>query len=531
MERRPGLPDFVPAARARGAILPPLAPGLTSDLDAGVRTFVRGYRITGSTVLSDDELRELAAPYAGRPVSFEDLAALRDRLTEAYVSRGFVTSGAILPDQRVQDGLVEIRVVEGTLEHVQIETDGRLRDSYLRDRLRRATRGPVNVSRLEAELQLLERDSHVRSLEASLVPGTERGRSSLRLRVTEEPSLRWGLEGTNAVSPSIGPERGRIFLEHTNLSGFGDSLGLSYASTQGLRELEARYELPLSRWGTQLTLEARSSASEIVEDPFDAFEVESRSATYALGVRQPLYRSPVSRLDVFARGEYRRSKSFLLGQAFSFGAGAERGVSEVAVLRLGQEFNFASQRQVWALRSTFSAGLDAFGPTRSDRDAIPDGRFIAWLAQVQYARRFERLDAQLIARADVQLSDDPLLGLEQFALGGAGTVRGYRQNELVRDNGALASLELRVPLYHRPERRTRLELAPFIDVGTTWNRRRSDPEGPKSLAGAGVGLRLQLSGRMLFEVYWARELRDIDESGRDRDLQDHGIHVRATFTR
>jgi hemolysin activation/secretion protein len=41
--------------------------------------------------------------------------------------------------------------------------------------------------------------------------------------------------------------------------------------------------------------------------------------------------------------------------------------------------------------------------------------------------------------------------IEQFSLGGIDTVRGYRQNQIVADNGVFGSVELSVPLTSNPE--------------------------------------------------------------------------------
>ena len=527
VDQRLELPDFRPETGVRGSVLPPLRDPAAEGLAGGARVFLQGYTITGSTVLADEELGRIAAPYSGRFVSFEDIAALRDRLSEEYTRRGYLTSRALLESQTIQDGRVEIRIVEGTLGSVEIETDGLLRQGYLSRALPTPASGPVNVVALEQRLQILRKDPRIRSLEAVLEPGPRRGESTLRLRVSEAPAFAAAVEVDNGVSPSIGSDLARVRAEHTNLSGWGDSLQLSYGRTHGLDELSASYVLPFSSRGAQLETELRSSRSEVVEEPFRSLDIESRSATYGIGLRQPIDFSPATRLDLTLRAEYRRSKSFLLGQGFSFTDGVEEGVSKVAVLRFGQELTRASQRQAFAARSTFSFGVDALGASRNHDRSIPDSRFRAWLGQVQWARRLERLDAQLIARGDVQLSHEPLLGLEQFALGGLGSVRGYRQNQLVRDNGALGSLELRIPIFQRSEGRTRIELAPFFDVGTGFNRRR-DTRDRQTLASSGVGLRMRLAGRFLLEAYWAGDLRNLDDPGGEDDIQDHGLHFRVS---
>jgi hemolysin activation/secretion protein len=529
------LPDFQAESLPRGTVLPPLVDPAPDRLEGGARVFLEGYRITGSTVLAQDELDRIAEPYSRRFVSFEDIAALRDKLSEEYAKRGYVTSGAVLESQRIEDGTVEIRLVEGKLVRVDIETDGRLRDGYLRRGLPGPEDGPVNVVDLEQRLQVLRRDPRIRSIEAVLEPGPRRSESALRLRVSEARAFQTEVETYNGLSPTIGSELRRLRAAHTNLTGWGDSLNLAYGFSEGLREVQGSYEVPVGPWGTRLETEFRKSASTVIEEPFRDLDIKSRSATYAFGLHQPFDFSPGTQLDLSLRAELRRSKSFLLGRPIGFGQGVrEDGVSKVTVLRFGQELTRASQSQVFAARSTLSFGVDAGDATRNRDRGTPDSRFRSWLAQLQYARRFDTLDTQLIARVDAQLSDDPLLGLEQFAIGGLGSVRGYRQNELVRDNGGIASLELRVPVYQRSDGQTRVELAPFLDVGTAFNRRRDHDR--RALASAGVGVRIRVAGRFLLEAYWAEDVCDnltdgfcrLETNSRGDDLQDDGVHFRVT---
>jgi hemolysin activation/secretion protein len=529
------LPDFRAEALPRGNVLPPLVDPAPERLEGGARVFLQGYRITGSTVFGQQELAQIAAPYSGRFVSFEDIAALRDQLSEEYAKRGYVTSGAVLESQRIEDGQVEIRLVEGTLARVDIETDGRLREGYLRRGLPDPGEGPVNVVELEQRLQILRQDPRIRSIEAVLEPGPRRSESALRLKVVEAPAFHTQVETNNGVSPSIGGELTRLSASHSNLTGWGDSLSVSFGRSHGLREKGASYEIPLGPFGTRFEAELRQSSSRVIEFPFSSLRIRSSSSTYALGLRQPFDFSPGTQLDLSLRAEVRRSRSFLAGRPFGFGQGVrEDGVSKVTALRFSQELTRATQSQVFAARSTLSFGIDAGDATRRSDRGIPDSRFRAWLAQLQYARRFDALDAQLIARADAQLSDDPLLGLEQFAIGGLGSVRGFRQNELVRDNGGIASLELRVPIFQRSEGVTRVELAPFLDVGTAFNRRRDHDR--RALASAGVGLRVRFAGRFLLEAYWAEDVCDnladgfcrLDTNSRGDDVQDDGIHFRVS---
>ncbi len=528
-KRTPVLPDSSNSSTADDSILPPLVvreDASTNGLAGGVRVFVTAYEIAGSTVLSDEELERLTGPYTGRPISYADLQQLRDELTQAYVSRGYVTSGAVLPDQSLASGRVRIEIEEGLLDDVQVEVDGRLRSSYVERRIRRGLESPINVYQLERRLQRLQRDPRIASLRASVEPTQLRGEARLRVEVTEAPGFSAQLEADNGLAPSIGAERTSLTLSHQNLTGSADALQIRYGQSHGLREWSGSYAFPLGATDMRFEIFARSSESDVVEAPFNELDIESRSATYGASLHQPILSDLDRSLELTWTAEYRRSKSFLLGSAFSFSPGVEDGESELTVLRFAQDFSRSTQVQALALRSTVSVGVGAFGATQNgDRD-IPDGQFVAWLGQAQYARRLGLLDAQLIARAQVQLSNEPLLGLEQFSLGGRSSVRGYRENELVRDNGAFGSVELRLPVWRRFDGSMSLELAPFFDAGQAWNRRRPT-RGVRTLSSAGLGARLSL-GRVDLEITWADDLRELPSSSDDRDLQDAGLHFRIS---
>ena len=142
---------------------------------------------------------------------------------------------------------------------------------------------------------------------------------------------------------------------------------------------------------------------------------------------------------------------------------------------------------------------------------------------------------QFITRVDMQLAKEPLLYLEKFAVGGADTVRGYRENLLVRDNGLIASIELRVPVGRAPLFKVSrevddglLQLCPFVDWGRSWNSKAPEAE-EKEIASLGLGLRWDPSPTIHAQLYAAYALKNdgIDQEG--HDLQDSGIHFKLSY--
>jgi hemolysin activation/secretion protein len=205
----------------------------------------------------------------------------------------------------------------------------------------------------------------------------------------------------------------------------------------------------------------------------------------------------------------------------------QNGESEITALRFSQEGQLRGRSQAFAARSTVSFGLEALGATHNE-DA-PDGRFVSWLGQAQYALRLNDSGQQLLWRGDVQLTDRPLLPIEQIAIGGLDTVRGYRENLLVRDNGWITSLEWRIPLFRLPapylSRSAEdglLQLAPFVDAGGGWFEDGQTPE-PTVISGIGAGLRWQPATGWLAAIYYGKALKDVRNPD-NRDLQDYGIY-------
>ena len=110
-------------------------------------------------------------------------------------------------------------------------------------------------------------------------------------------------------------------------------------------------------------------------------------------------------------------------------------------------------------------------------------------------------------------------------MGGRYSVRGYRENQLVRENAFLFSVESRIPVIPSvmgPH--FTAHFAPFIDVGHSWNAKIDTPS-PKTLASIGVGLRLGFFDRAFANVYWGQQLNHVSDPPPGGNLQDHGVHV------
>ncbi|PMB53511.1 hemolysin activation/secretion protein [Fischerella thermalis CCMEE 5201] len=487
---------------------------------------VKKFQVTGSTVFSPEDFDKITEPYANRPITFAELFQLRSKITQFYVDQGYITSGAYIPPQKLQNGVVEIRVVEGGLEEIKVTGTHRLNPKYLQSRLAIATKPPLNRDRLLEALQLLQLNPLIANLSAELSAGTRPGQSLLEVQVKEADSFNVQLILDNGRSPAVGSFRRQIQISEANLSGWGDRISTVYANTDGSNAFDINYTLPLNPRNGTLSFSYGFSDNTVIERPFDVLDIQSNSSYYELTLRQPLLQKPTQEFTLGITTSHRRSKAtFLDGEVPFPGTGTDaEGRTRVTAVRFFQEWVSRDSQQVFAMRSQFSVGLDLFDATINE--TFPDTRFVAWRGQAQWVRLLAR-DTLLLLRGDLQLADRPLIPFEQIGIGGLDSVRGYRQDALLTDNGIFLSAEVRVPIVRFSGRNNFLQIAPFVDFGNGWNDSgRSDFQvelDSNTLVSIGLGLRLQLQDNLTARLDWGIPLISIGFEDKD-SWQENGLH-------
>jgi len=524
LEDQPSKPQVSPILPP----LPPVTPVEPQQLPQQVRVLVRQIRIVGNTVFPIENLLEVTQRYVNRELATEDLEALRLELTHLYIDAGYINSGAIIPDQKVSEGIITLQIIEGELSNIEISGTKWFRDSYIRNRIALGAGPPLNIGALQERLQFLQQDERIARLAADLRPGVQRGESTLLVNVEETNPFKVELAFNNYQSPTVGAERGLITVTHQNITGHGDPLSVTYGHSKGVDvQIDASYAIPFTVYDTTLGVRYRRNTEDVIEAQFQDLNVQTRSEAYSVILRQPIFHTLTKEFAIALSAERQEDQTSLLGEPFDFSLGSQNGRSAVTALRFALEWTERTQNQVFAARSRFSLGIDALNSTINE-DNLPDSRFLAWLGQVQWARRLTDGGLQVISRLDVQLTTQPLLPLEQIAVGGRYTVRGYRENQVVRDNAVLASVEARIPLVRNTWWADVVQLAPFIDYGYAWNTRLVTPP-PRNLASVGLGLRwaLTLTSPILlrpeFEIYWGIPLNNVQTAG--GNLQDLGVHL------
>jgi len=491
---------------------------------------IQKINVTGSTIFEPEDFNPIVQPLEGEAVTLQQLQQAADAITQFYLNQGYITSRAILVDQVITDGVVEIFVLEGSLEDIQIDGIRRLKPSYIRNRVELGVSTPLSTARLEDKLRLLRANPLFESVEASLRAGTQPGKSNLIIRVVEANPFEGNFTIDNYSPPSVGSERLGVNGRYRNLTGYGDELTASYtySTTGGSKVINMGYRLPLNPKNGTLQLQASLDRNQVTAEGLTDLDIRGESEQYEISFSQPLIRTARERFAVSLGFSVRESQTFFFNEPFPLSPGADaEGITRTSVIQFGQDYLRRDSRGAWSVRSLFSLGTGWLDATVNP-DPLPDGRFLSWLGQIQRVQIFS--DSHfLIMGADIQLSPNTLLPSQQFVIGGAQSVRGYRQNARIGDNGVRLFLEDRITLEKNASGASTFQIAPFFNGGWVWNHpdNQNTQSQERFLASLGMGIIWQPLPGLNLRLDYGLPLVKLEDQG--ENAQDEGFHFSVRY--
>lgn len=521
------------ASLPAAAALPPLPEPSPAERELiGVRFVLKSARVEGSKVLPEEARLAVLADYTGRSVGTGELREIAARLTQAYVDRGYATSGVVFRSSDPGLGEAVYEAIEGPVTQVRFVKAPRVANAaWLTRQIVPDPGAPVRLDELQERMASLRDAGTVDRINASLEPLPKLGESELVVYVEEPRPWTLTLEYDNYHSPVVGARRPSLGFSHRNLSGWGDRLDLHVGKTSGLEDITASWfgAIPTTRLLAGVRFE-RSDALAIDPPSFRALEIKTVSETKGADLGWQFLTKPSLNLQARLAFDRRSSETTLLGLPFSFIAGLPDGEARADVVRASVLATERGEADVKFLRVQASRGrvTSAFDTTGLDStDLVPAARFTSAFVQAQYARRLTEGGVQALVRLEGQYTNDTLLPIERYALGGHATVRGYRENVILRDRGALVSAEVRAPIW-RWDDKGRLEAGVFLDAAWSGNVRTLADALPSTLASVGVSLIATgpwgLSARLDLALPNHRWLTE------NSDLQDRGVQFQLVWS-
>ncbi len=525
------LPSNAPSPGSQETfVLPPATvPSLPPPSSTLEKYRVERIVIKGNKSLDSSELEKLAQPYQERELTEVDIETLRLELTKAYVDQGFVNSGVVLATNNPLDnGVLTFKVIEGRLKDIRIRGTADLQEAYVTDRLQGDAEETLNINVLRERFQMLLDNPLFVRVNSRLLPGSQLGEAILDLDVERARPYQMSIAANNYRPPSIG-EKGLNFNGVLrNLSGRGDALDLAFSlspNSNSGENIDLNWRVPINRFDTQLSFRVLHGLSMVVEEPLASLDIRSIIDRQEIGVSQPIFASLRQRLNMGLTFAKEQNNTTLGDIPFSFVAGSTLGETRAHLWKFWQEYNTKSESDYLGLRSTFAyASLSgAGGATKAVGQ--PDRQYFFWLGQGQYLRKLTEEGAQLVARATVQLTDAYLSSLHDFAIGGVNSVRGYRENSLLRSNGQVVNFDITTPIAMRGEYIPNLTVGAFFDWGRGYNK----GEDKVMLSSVGISLKATWKG-VRGDLVLAKKIAHSEQVGNGSgSWQDKGIHAQIAY--
>ena len=482
----PSLPSAPLAPDVATAPAPAAAP--TDSTPIPVKQIV----ITGNTVIPTAELHALVAQVEGTTVTLTALRKQAERLTQAYVARGYLLARAYLPAQEIKaDGVVTIAVQEGRLGQAQLSNSSLVADPVARRFLAPLASGAVVESaKIEDALMRLR---EVPGLEATstLQPGAAPGTADLLVKTTPTKRVSGSVNLDNSGGDTTGAIRLGALAEIASPFGQGDRLTVQGLTTmpanESMRYGRLAYDYALGGEGLRVGT-AYSHLAYALGQNFQALDAHGTADVAQLWVSRPLLRSRNATVDARLGYDFRT----LDDQVDATGINNTRHLNSAnAGLTGGLRDNLlGGGYSSGGLTATFTR-VDITDTAARAADSLgTQGGAGKLELQVE---RLQNLPAgfTLDLKASGQLASDNLDSADQFGAAGPSGVRAFPQGEQFGDQGVLFTTELRHALPVPPQFGTWQGVV-FYDQATIWsstNPSASNTDNERTLGGVGAGLR------------------------------------------
>lgn len=548
----------IPPAATAGGAQPRPAPAMVSDadltafeiprvperplgVDEGPRVHVKRFEVYGAATQPEVPAAEvdavLATALAEQPTegyAVNQLQRVADRVAERYRNHGLILVQAVIPAQDVVNGVVNILVLDGALAEVRFEGQRMYAPRTLARPFKDLLSRPVRNEQLETALLTLTGYPGLSAF-GVFQAGKRIGTTDLVIKTQHED--RWALDTTldNQGAQFSGEYRANLSLTLNNPLGQADQLRLfglyafdpSDGDSKGLyggfdyrlpvfgprHELQLGYSHNLFEVGKLLRQLGIKGTTDIAQLSYNRTLSKTRlgDMTLQLGLTrkdaQFEQQGTVTARDVLSVGN--------LGFQWSRIGVRSRGITQVSA-----NYSHGFSDMFGSL-----VGYDEQPGVRASRLGAGGG-FDKLTAQVQ---RFQRLaqNHALLLRLSGQYSDDLLVSLEQFSIGGPDTVRAYPSAEFLADTGGFASLEwiVNAPGFAaRPAFGGRtwgqiFQASLFVDYATgRLNETLPGELARIDLSGWGVGLQLSVPNRFFVRLDVAQPISSAVPSN-DRDPQ------------
>ena len=461
---------------------------------------IKSFQVEGNSRLDRVEIDSTLARYTGANKDFSTIRKAMEALEAKYHRQGYTAVQVILPEQELKDGIVRLVIIEKKIQSVKIEGNKYFDEQNIRNSIPAMREGELpNFDKISTELKLAN-EHPAKKINLLLKPGEKESDVEANLKVADEKAWRVALTGDNTGNDETGETRAGVLLQHNNLFNLDHLVTLQYVTSpekiDKVTILGFGYRIPLYSFGDSLDLYATYSDidSGTVQAGITDMQISGRGSFFGFKYNQNLTHIGSYEHKLSYGLDYRKYRD---------------NVSVASDLNMDTDITVHPVSLTYAGNYQFSRGVAGFNlsaarniPGGSDghdedfelvrHDASDDYTVFLYGATFSFALP---ADIQLRLMYKGQYTNDALIPGEQFGLGGASSVRGFHEREVIDDRGNAGTVEIYSPDIFRLLNisQGQCRMLAFYDAGDVS---RVSPlpseESYTSASSAGAGIRLAL---------------------------------------
>ncbi|ECA5827033.1 ShlB/FhaC/HecB family hemolysin secretion/activation protein [Salmonella enterica subsp. enterica serovar Hvittingfoss] len=522
-----------PAPSAPSLSLPSGEKGVARAPDSDARVTLKQVSFTGDMAvqgITQDAVQGVVSPWLNRPVSFADLQAMADAVTQHYRNRGVLLARAILPPQTIKDGVLKIEIIPGKYDNASLSNTGTLRNPQATRMVSSlAPAGSVVTKAGLERMALVLSEVPGVNAQVALKSGSLRGTSAPDITLT--PGKRFGgyVGLDNQGDPTTGRSRVMAGMYANELLGYGDQLRVDLLDAYEKSNLfngSIDYSLLAGGYGTRV---GANYSHLNYHYNFRQLGFNGYSDNWSLYVTHPWIRTARARVDVRAEGgQQSLTDKYPAGLYGSTGTEGRKQVSLGSLSVAGSVADVPGGVTGFSVKGT-TGNLDYRNDTARSmgfsRELGSSGHF----ARLNWALNHDQQvwgPFSVYTGVNGQMANHNLDSSQKYLLGGPGAVRAYDIGAGAVSSGTVATGEVRwkhdIPaagLTWWPGASPSVTVAAFYDQGWgeqyTENRNRVSgdritPDNHVNLSGAGLYTTIAEAGNYALTLTWAHRTGNAD---------------------
>ena len=515
-----GLPSTVPAT-IKKQVKPAYQP---VDSDKLVTLAVQEFTFSGNQSFASEELSALLIDYKKRDIGFKALNQATKRITAFYRNNGYFLAQAYLPTQDIEQGAVEIAIIEGKLGALSLSDTEAFDAAFMKNMAayRLGANDTVSEHNLIRNVTLLNSLPGTRAT-AQLNPSDTVGGTDIE--VTMQPLPRWqGYIGANTYGNRFTARE--VVLAGARLNnpaGRGDqlSLDLKRSNNNGQRGLNLGYITPIHESGTLFNV-GYNYVDYKLGGTFKALDAFGESQYFNISLDQPIVRDAQKGLSARLTTSYK----VMNDEVSTVSLQNRRNIIAAEFGLFGDWLNAAGNvsNQVGIsvrtgkvmFKDDFAQALDATG-------AKTKGGFVKYNLNATRLQYFES-GVSIALRADYQRASKNLDSVEKISTGGINRWRQFAELPSLADTGFVIGAELRkkIPANETLARLLLIDISPygFIDFGRGKISQKSltNNNHVKSIH-SGLGLEATFKSDWIFSLSGSHQNRDFAGAGAENEAR------------